>query len=97
MKGFELSNEAKKDLRTIARFTEKRWGRDQRLLYIKQFDNTFHLLAKSSSLGKQCFYIKEGYRKFPQGSHIIFYRETSNHEILIVRILHKSMDIESKF
>ena len=97
MKDFELSNEAKQDLKTIARFTEKRWGRDQRLLYIKQFDNTFHLLAKSSSLGKQCFYIKEGYRKFPQGSHIIFYRETSKSEILIIRILHKSMDIESKF
>lgn len=97
MSGFELSKEAKQDLRTIARFTEKRWGRAQRLLYIKQFDDTFHLLADSSSFGKQCGYIKKGYSKFPQGSHIIFYRETSNYKILIVRILHKSMDIESKF
>ncbi len=97
MKLFELTREAKQDLRRIARFTEKRWGRNQRFLYIKQFDDAFHLLAESSSFGKPCDDIKEGYRKFPQGSHIIFYREASKDKILIIRILHKSMDIESKF
>ncbi|MCF6208981.1 MAG: type II toxin-antitoxin system RelE/ParE family toxin [Ghiorsea sp.] len=97
MKAFALTREAKQDLRIIARFTEQRWGREQRYLYIKQFDDAFHLLAGSSSFGKQCGYIKEGYKKFPQGSHIIFYREVSKNKILIIRILHKSMDIESKF
>jgi len=97
MKSFELTSEAKDDLRKIARFTEKRWGRDQRFLYIKQFDDVFHLLAETPSVGKQCDYIKKGYRKFPQSSHIIFYRESTETKITIIRILHKSMDVESKF
>ena len=97
MKAFELTKEAKNDLKKIARFTEERWGRDQRFLYIKQFDDVFHLLAKSPTTGKQCDYIKEGYRKFPQGSHIIFYRISINNKIIIIRLLHKNMDVESKF
>lgn len=97
MKSFDLTKEAKEDLRKIAKYTEKRWGRDQRNLYIKQFDDCFHLLTESPSVGKQCDYIKDGYRKFPQGSHIIFYREGTKSKITIIRILHKNMDIESKF
>jgi len=97
MKTFELTKEAKEDLKKIARFTEKRWGRDQRFLYIKQFDDVFHLLAKTPSVGKKCDYIKNRYRKFPQSSHIIFYLEDANGKIIVIRILHKSMDTESKF
>ncbi len=97
MKSFDLTMEAKEDLRKIAKYTEKRWGRDQRNLYIKQFDDGFHLLAKTPAAGKQCDYIKDGYRKFPQGSHIIFYREGEKSNITIIRILHRNMDVESKF
>lgn len=97
MKAFKLTREAKEDLRKIARYTEKRWGRDQRYLYIKQFDDIFHFLATTPLVGKKCEYIKIGYRKFPQGSHIIFYREATKNKIIITRILHKNMDVESKF
>jgi toxin ParE1/3/4 len=97
MKTFELTWKAKQDLRKIAIFTEKRWGRDQRYLYIKQFDDVFHFLAETPSIGKQCDYIKAGYKKFPQGSHIIFYREKTKNKISVIRILHKKIDIESKF
>ena len=37
---FALTSAAKSDLKAIARFTEKRWGRVQRNLYIKQFDDS---------------------------------------------------------
>ena len=97
MKPFELTNEAKEDLRKIARFTEKRWGREQCYFYIKQFDDVFYLLSKNPLLGKSCEYIQKGYRKFPQSSHIIFYREDEKSRIIIIRILHKNMDIESNF
>ena len=97
MKPFELTKEAKKDLRKIAEYTKKHWGRTQRNLYTKQFDDGFHLLAETPSVGKKCDYIKVGYRKFPQGSHIIFYREATKSKITIIRILHKNMDVESKF
>ncbi len=74
MKPFELTIEAQEDLRKIAKYTEKYWGRDQRNFYIKQFDGSFHFLAETPSAGKKCDYIKVGYRQFPQSSHIIFYR-----------------------
>lgn len=35
MELFQLSKEAKSDLHSIAIFTENRWGRAQRNLYIK--------------------------------------------------------------
>jgi len=95
MKLFKLTQKAKKDLIQIAIYTSDHWGKKQRNLYIKQFDDTFKLLANNTRLGKRCDYIKNGYREFPQGSHIIFYKKGSISKIEIIRILHKSMDITS--
>lgn len=91
---FQLSREAKNDLRSIAFFTENRWGKTQRNLYIKQLDDAFFMLAQNPNLGISCDYIRDGYRKFPQGSHIIFYKHSNSANILVVRILHKSMDYD---
>lgn len=97
MNTFSLTQRAKADLKSIARFTEKRWGRQQRYIYIKQFDDAFHVLSNTPEIGIGCDHIKENYQKFPQGSHIIFYRVTSPKKIQIIRILHKNMDVLSKF
>jgi toxin ParE1/3/4 len=97
MKLFQLSNEAKRDLRSIALFTENRWGRTQRNLYIKQLDEAFLMLARKPNLGISCDYIRDGYKKFPQGGHIVFYKCSKPANILVVRILHKSMDYDSQF
>jgi toxin ParE1/3/4 len=51
---FSLSHSAKTDLRGIARFTEKHWGRTQRLHYLKGLDETFKILADSPTLGNAC-------------------------------------------
>lgn len=96
MESFQLSIEAKNDLRSIALFTENRWGRAQRNLYIKQLDEAFFMLAQNPDLGISCDYIRSEYRKFPQGSHIIFYKRHAKNNILVVRILHKSMDYDSQ-
>lgn len=96
MKSFLLTYKAKSDLQTIALYTEKNWGREQRNLYIKQFDDAFHMLAEAPLAGKSCDYIKSGYRKFPQGSHIIFYKAGVNSAIDIIRILHKQIDVDSQ-
>ena len=90
---FKLSAKAKSDLKNIAKFTQEKWGRDQRNIYVKQFDDTFHMLADSSEIGKSCDFIKDDYLKFPQGSHVIFYKLGNSSKIEIIRILHKSMDV----
>ena len=77
-KTFELTNAAKADLKNIALYTQKEWGREQRNLYIKQFDNAFHMLTDTPLVGKACDNIKTGYKKLPIGSHVIFYKKGTN-------------------
>jgi toxin ParE1/3/4 len=96
MKPFALTRKAKADLHSIATFTQQRWGLKQRNLYLKQLDETFHLLADSPELGKRCDHILPGYRKFPQGSHVVFYKDGGTSKIEIIRVLHQSMDIETQ-
>ena len=96
MSTFTLTHRAKSDLKSIAKFTENRWGGAQRNIYIKQFDEAFHMLADAPSMGKNCDFIKVGYHKFPQGSHVIFYKAVPNGALEIIRILHKNMDIASR-
>ncbi|MEE2000784.1 type II toxin-antitoxin system RelE/ParE family toxin [Alkalimonas sp. MEB108] len=97
MKPFVLTAAAKTDLRDVALFTQRRWGKDQRNIYLKQFDDSFWLLAENPDIGKSCDEILPGYRKFPQGSHLIFYKQTGSQQIRIIRILHKSMDVHPIF
>jgi len=54
------------------------------------------MLAKSPELGKSCDDIMPDYRKFPQGSHIVFYKDGSSSKIEVIRILHKSMDVDTQ-
>jgi toxin ParE1/3/4 len=92
MAGFTLTRRALSDLKSIAAYTQRKWGRAQRQFYVLQIDEVFHLLANSSALGQNCDFIKPGYRKFPVGSHLVFYRNAGDSGIEVVRVLHKRMD-----
>ena len=94
---FKLSAKAKIDLKKIAVFTEKRWGRAQRNAYLLQFDQCFHQLADNPAMGTNCDHIKTGYRQFPQGSHLIFYKISNKDIVEIIRILHKNMAPKLQF
>ena len=93
MNKFVLSAKAKSDLIKIAKYTQLTWGQAQRNDYLKVLDSTFQLLAEEPEIGIQCDYIREGYSKYPQASHVIYYKEHKANQILIVRTLHKSMDV----
>ena len=97
MKPFQLTIKAKSDLKDIAVFTSRRWRRELRNIYLKQFDESFWLLVENPDIGKACDEIRDGYRKFPQGSHVIFYQQIGSQNIQIIRILHKSMDVNPMF
>lgn len=96
MPTFTLTNIAKADLKDIGRFTQTRWGREQRDLYLTMLDVSFQQLAANPLKGKACSEIRIGYRKFYAGSHVIYYRQTLTDTIEIVRILHGHMDIETR-
>lgn len=96
MPTFTLTNMAKADLKEIAKFTQNRWGLEQRNLYLQMLDVSFHQLAANPFKGKDCSDIRKGYRQLITGSHLIFYRQVHNDTIEIVRILHGHMDIETQ-
>ena len=97
MRRFDLTRSARADLKSIARHTQERWGVRQRNTYLKEVDQVFRALAKNPSMGRACDDIREGYRKFPHGSHVVYYRLVGEEELLIVRILHMTMDVDSGF
>jgi toxin ParE1/3/4 len=96
MPSFSLTNMAKADLKEIAKFTQNRWGSEQRSLYLQMLDVSFHQLAANPQKGRDCSDIRIGYRKMTAGSHVIFYRQAHVDTIEIVRILHGHMDIETR-
>jgi toxin ParE1/3/4 len=94
MTTFRLTQLALIDLRSIGRYTQTTWGREQRNRYLTKLDECFHMLAEKPQLGRACDDIRQGYRKYQIGRHIVFYRDAQA-GIEIVRILHTSMDVET--
>ena len=97
MPHYKITKKAQADLLAIGRFTAEKWGVFQRNTYLKQLDNCFSQLAENPNLGIICDFIAKGYRKFPQSSHLVFYRQGLKGLVEIIRVLHKSMDVESNF
>jgi toxin ParE1/3/4 len=93
MNSFFISRAARAALKNIAAYTQKNWGVVQRRGYIKELDVHFHFLAENSLSGISCNYIVDGMRKYQHKHHTIFY-ENVDQSISIVRVLHKSMDVE---
>ncbi len=94
MRPFLLTAAARKDIIDIGRYTTEKWGKRQRDKYLKQLDDAFKLLARQPEIGRDADDVKPGYKKFSQGSHIIFYRAGTESKIVVIRILHNSMDVD---
>lgn len=97
MPGLVLTNKALEDLREIGRYTERRWGREQRNHYLAILDRGVHDLAAAPLSGRDCSALRPNYRKWPVGKHIVFYRTIEPDQIEIVRVLHERMDVELHF
>jgi len=94
MRPYLLTASARKDIINIGRFTTEKWGKRQRDKYLKQLDDAFKLLARKPEIGRDADGVKPGYKKFSQGSHLIFYRAGTDSRIVIIRILQNSMDVD---
>jgi toxin ParE1/3/4 len=96
MNQLRLTPKARADLDAIWEYTAKHWGVEQAEAYLLSLGETMKLLANQPGLGHHIDDIRDGYIKFPAASHIFLYRSQSD-GIEIVRILHKSMDVERHF
>jgi toxin ParE1/3/4 len=93
---YELSLAADSDLDSIFDYTAFEFGNNQAVNYLESIESAFLKLTSNSELGKQRNEIKSGLRSLPDESHIVFYRVLIR-KVRIVRVLHKSQDIEEHF
>jgi len=89
----DLRPKALQDLETIWNYTLDTWGEEQADQYILDLNSGFGSLAVHPEKGRACDDIREGYRKYDIGKHIVFYRLALK-GIEVVRILHQGMDPE---
>ena len=89
---YRLSPRAEGDLEDIWLYTFNRWSLQQADRYHADFINTFEKLASGEKKGRPVD-IRDGYLKYPVGSHFIFYR-ISDVGIDIIRVLHQRMNVE---
>ncbi|MGA9796217.1 MAG: type II toxin-antitoxin system RelE/ParE family toxin [Rhizomicrobium sp.] len=94
MKAQLLSPRARTDLDEIWEYTADKWNAEQADNYIREIWKTIELIGDRPGIGRSCDEIRQGYFKFPVGSHVMFYKKAQMH-ITVVRIVHRRMDFDS--
>ena len=96
MNDYRLSRLAAADLEEIAEYTIERFGIEQSRRYRDGLKTCFVQLADNPALGRRAEQLIRGLRRFAHQSHVVFYiSEPEN--LLIVRVLHSSMDVPRHF
>lgn len=93
---FELSEAAAADIEAIFERSLIDFGLVQTELYVASLEQCLTLLGENPKMGSSAEDIRTGYRRFSHKSHVVFYREAER-GILVVRVLHSRMDVESAF
>jgi len=89
---YRLSKMAQKDTRNIGRYTQKKWGAAQRRLYLSGMEQKFIQLAENPKLSPERAEFEPPVRIYHFEKHLIIY-VGENSGILVVRVLHESMDV----
>ena len=87
---YRLSAKAKNDLRKIAAYTLRVWGRQQTVVYVADLRFYCNEIAQNPALDRSCDYLAPGLLRAERNKHVIFYRRDSD-GIRVSRILHQSM------
>jgi toxin ParE1/3/4 len=96
MAKYRITNEAVKDLEEIWSYTKQKWSLEQADRYYNLIIDEIEFVSSNPLLGRSIDYIKEGFRSTQVKSHLVFYQQHEDDTILIVRILHQSMDCEKR-
>ena len=95
MARLEFTLEAQRDLEAIDSYTETTWGVAQADRYLDQIQSHCEILLKNPGLGREFHRRRPGVFRSEIGSHVVFFR-SSNHGILVLRILHRRMMPENR-
>lgn len=93
---YRLSNKADSDLGSILDYSIVNFGADIMLKYHQSLETCFETLDENPDLGTEVDYLRSDYLCFEYRSHLMFYKKI-HQDILIIRILHKSMNAPEHF
>lgn len=86
-----LTARAEADLAGIADYTIETFGIEQARRYRDDLEGCFRTIAENPRLGRSAEALAAGLRRVEHRSHVVFYLVDES-GILIVRVLHSSMD-----
>lgn len=92
---YELTEEAVRDIQVIVEYSIAEFGMQQTEEYYHSLSKCLEMLGDNPEMGNLANNLLPGYRRFSHISHVIFYK-AKNQGILVVRVLHKSMDINKQ-
>ena len=87
------SSQAEQELTDIWIYTAEEWNLAQADLYLDELVAGIEGLSTHPELGYSRDDIRAGYRSLNVSRHIVFYTVTEE-QVLIVRVLHKSVDVQ---
>ncbi len=90
-KTYSLYQKAVEYLENIYLYSAQEFGLKTTEDYILAIELSFKTLAHDPLISRKCDYIRPELRAFNVGSHIIFFKITDC-GIIIIRVLHQSMD-----
>jgi toxin ParE1/3/4 len=90
-KRFRLRPKAEEDLENIYEYSYQEFGRARADQYIEDLDSAFHKLADKPSLGSDYSHVRPALMAYRVVSHVVFFKPSVD-GIIILRVLHKSMD-----
>lgn len=93
MTGYILSPAAESDVNDIWDYTVERWGVRQAASYAGDIRDACAALSQGTHVSGLVT-VRDGYHKAIVGMLMVYFRRTNDTTIVVVRILHQSMDVE---
>lgn len=93
---FTLTERAKQDLESLTDFSITRFGHAQTRAYLHYLESALVQLSEMPTLGRLRPELAKGLRSYPCQSHMLYYLEQEG-GIVIIRILHQSMELSGRF
>ena len=96
MAKYNLTKKSVEDLADIWNYTFEEWSEKQADTYYDMLIANCKSIAENPRLGKNYNGITENLFGLRTNRHIIFYRQITENEIEVTRILHERMDLENR-
>lgn len=91
MSAYRFTPATARDLSSIWDVTEERWDAVQAEKYLNEIRAAIERVADDPDLAPRCDEVREGYRRYGIGSHLLFNVERDG-GVDVIRILHQRMD-----